>query len=314
MPSLDVTYEVFFESGQDVYRVNEFINETIPVKFDVGKDAIRMTVQDRRKDQYLGDIFEQFAKLPHKLQNYLILQPGNLIPRSVNVAGLQLNSSKLKSSKVNFIHISKCAGTEIKRHIEYINSNSNVSIKASWHDVNLDQIPEDEHYFFSIRDPITRFVSEFYSRKRKDWPRFDREWSFKESSAFADFPHANLLAESLLSDGIEGDRARRAMSSIGFIWKNQVDWFNQEGNFLISRPPLHLIRQEHFDKDFSSFLQKIDVGSGLILKRDFVLSHMNDYSEVPQLSDLAISNLKQWFEKDIKFYQLCSDWIDTNSV
>jgi hypothetical protein len=41
---------------------------------------------------------------------------------------------------------------------------------------------------------------------------------------------------------------------------------------------------------------------------------MNDYSEVPQLSDLAISNLKQWFEKDIKFYQLCSDWIDTNSV
>ena len=314
IPSLDITYEGFFESGEDVCRVNDFINETIPVKFDVGRDAIRMTIQDRRKDQYLGVIFEQFAKLPRKLQNYLILQPGNLMPRSASVARLQLNSSKLTSSKLNFMHISKCAGTEIKRYIEYINSNSNISIKSNWHDVNLDQIPEDEYYFFSIRNPITRFVSEFYSRKRQGRPKYDNPWSFKESSAFADFPHANLLAESLLSDGIEGDKARHAMSSIGFIWKNQVDWFNQDESFLITRPPLHVIRQEHFDKDLSSFLQKIDVEFGLILRRDVVLSHMNDYSEMPQLSDLAISNLKQWFDKDFRFYQLCSEWIDENSV
>ena len=314
-PSIDITYEGFFESGEDVHRVKEFINGSIPVKFDVDKDAIRMTVQDRRKDRYLGAVFQQFANLPRKMQKSLILHPGNLVPGADDGAKMQVIPSGLSPVNVNFLHISKCAGTEIKRYIENINIKfPNVLIKSHWHDVNLDQIPEGEHYFFSIRNPTTRFVSEFYSRKRKGRPKYDSEWSFQESSAFAKFPHANLLAESLFLNSIEGDAARRAMSSIGFLWKNQIDWFSQQANFLITRPPLHIIRQENFNKDLSSLLRKLEIGPRLTLKQDFILSHMNDYSDVPKLSDLAMANLAQWFEQDFKFYQSCCDWIEENKT
>ena len=41
------------------------------------------------------------------------------------------------------------------------------------HDCELRQIPSGDKVFFTVRDPIDRFVSGFNSRKRRGQPLFD---------------------------------------------------------------------------------------------------------------------------------------------
>jgi len=313
IPSITITYEGFFESGEDVDRVKNFISESADVEFQVNLEAVRLPIQDRRTDQSLTSIFSQFTHFPRSLQTNFIRHPGNLFSKSEDISVDSGGSGTPSGLIVNFLHITKCAGTEIARYIQVLNNtSSNISIRKHWHDVNLNDIPETEGYFFSIREPITRFVSEFYSRKKQGRPRYNNPWSFHETAAFAHFPHANLLAESLFLSNLEGEQAHNAMKSIGFVWKNQVDWFSQQENFLKLRPPLYIIRQENFHTDLSILLRKLGFENNPYLEQDTTLSHMNDYSDAPPLSDLAIANLKLWFKQDIDFYKVCSDWIEEN--
>jgi len=234
--------------------------------------------------------------------------------RSFEQNGVFGNNSNFSKSSIHFLHISKCAGTEITRHLDLINENHpNKSIKTCAHNVKLKDIPIDSPYFFSIRDPITRFFSGFYCRKRKGMPRYTSEWSADETKAFANFDNANFLAESLFLSGELGQKASEAMKSIYHVAMNQIDWFIKVENFLEIRPPVHIIRQEFFDKDLAVFIKKLGIENDLIIERDPVLSHENNYEGIPSLSELSISNLKIWYAQDIEFYKICSDWIEKNS-
>jgi hypothetical protein len=127
------------------------------------------------------------------------------------------------------------------------------------------------------------------------------------------FEHANSLAESLFRQDASGEMASAAMNSITHLAMHQVGWFFNQENFLELRPPLHIIRQEFFDKDLEVFIQKLGIENNFGLKRDPVLSHENNYEGVPPLSELAIANLKIWYAQDIEFYKMCSDWIEKNN-
>ena len=73
---------------------------------------------------------------------------------------------------VHFLHLGKNAGTTIKALVRKINQEAKTTlIAAHGHRITLSDLPKDAVYFFSIRDPIARFYSGFYSRKRKGAPR-----------------------------------------------------------------------------------------------------------------------------------------------
>ena len=133
-----------------------------------------------------------------------------------------------------------------------------------------------------------------------------------EAKAFADFDHANDLAEALFTEGPLGVRAFGAIKSIQHTAMNQVDWFSGFGNIFTVRPPVWVVRQERFEEDIAVLCSKLGYEGGIRIVADPVKSHRGDYSDTPELSERAVENLKQWYVQDLEFYRTCEDWLSQN--
>jgi len=219
-----------------------------------------------------------------------------------------------KRKTLHFLHIGKNAGTEIIRYIDRINLvSADLEIVRHGHDVfmhKLCKVNENPGYFFSIRNPISRFKSAFYGRKRQGKPRYERAlWSSDEALAFKEFDHATELAEALFRRDDLGRKALAAVKSIRHTAQNQTDWFYCFGHFLDLKPPIAIIRQENFKEDMINFQRKINLPDPFLLNQDAVLSHSNNYDGTPDLSPTAVENLMRWYCQDIAFYEMCEDWI-----
>ena len=216
----------------------------------------------------------------------------------------------LRRCVVHFLHIGKAAGTQVEKLADAINASpGSVHIRKHGHAVLLRHLPKKTLYFFSIRRPDTRFRSGFYSRKRQGLPAHNVPWTEAEARAFAAFEHANDLAEALF--GPRGAEAAAAMLSIQHAALHQVDWFKGRGFFLQDRPPLAILRQEHFDTD----LQRLRVSLGLETLPDLpAQAHRSDYTDTPPLSDKATTNLRRWYAADDAFYDMCEGWLTSRPV
>lgn len=212
--------------------------------------------------------------------------------------------------EIAFLHIGKNAGTQIMHLAQQLKAHG-VQVHQLPHTKKLYEIPGGLNYFFSVRDPVTRFKSGFYSRKRKGQPRIYAEWTKPEAVAFGSFEHANDLAEALFRPDEGGYLAAQAIQAIRHTAMQQTDWFERIG-FLDLRPPVWIIRQEKFELDFGIFLQRLGLSlsfADLKPATDAAAAHSNDYSRTPPLSDLAKDNLRRWYARDLVFYDLCERWM-----
>lgn len=226
----------------------------------------------------------------------------------LRLARLRLSSlSRLR--KVHFLHVGKCAGTAIKDLAACINAlPDGPRILTHGHSKKLADLPPDAEYFFSIRNPISRFRSAFSMRKRKEQPRLLREWTPGEREAYERFPEANDLAENLFAPGEDGRAAFAAMQSIGHM-SFQHAWFKVR-DIMTARPPLCVLRQEHLQRDVAHLLRLLNVDDDVSLPADSTRAHRNDYSQVPPLSELAIANLTRWYAVDIEYHRLLDAWVE----
>lgn len=223
---------------------------------------------------------------------------------------LQLgNFGSSSQRKVHFLHVGKCAGTAIKDLAAQINAlPSGPRILAHGHSKRLSDLPSNAVYFFSVRHPVSRFVSAFYMRKRKEQPRLHREWSPGEKEAFERFPEANDLAESLFACSPDGQAAFAAMQSIGHM-SFQHKWFKVRDIFS-ARPPLCVLRQEKLKDDVAHLLRLLGVDDLVELPTNSTRAHRNDYSGTPPLTAKAVENLKVWYAVDIEYYRLIDAWVE----
>jgi len=235
-----------------------------------------------------------------------------------NSAGIEVAVRRIYRSRpgrrvIYFLHIGKAAGSQVKQALHQINQHENgILMRAMTHDVSLKDIPADAEYFFSVRDPVSRFRSGFYSRKRRGRPLNDFAWTAHEAQAFHEFEHANTLAEALFEPGTTGMKAVAAMKSIEHTAQDQIDWFVLAGDIFAVHPPVWIVRQEHFGEDFDAFLSRARIGFRPELRRDSVGSHSNDYANVPPLSDEAKDKLRRWYAQDYAFYDACETWMEQN--
>jgi hypothetical protein len=223
----------------------------------------------------------------------------------------QIKKVNYNPEDIVFLHIGKNAGTQIM-HVARQLGEAGISIKSFGHRFKLSDLPREIKYFFSIRNPANRFISGFYSRKRKGMPRIYSEWSEHETIAFKRFEHANELAEDLFAEGSRGIFARQAIKSISHTGMQQIDWLHGCA-YLDIRPPLTIIRQELFNKDMQRLLDFLNVGHDIsnFLTKDKIEAHRNNYDEAPPLSDVAIANLEKWYIQDYLFYDMCEAWLNT---
>jgi hypothetical protein len=232
-----------------------------------------------------------------------------------NRLGLELSVRRVRRTTpqrrvVYFLHIGKAAGSQIKQMMVQVNAQRrDIWMQGLSHDVFLRDLPKPADYFFSVRDPVLRFRSGFYSRKRRGRPLNDVAWTDHEVAAFANFEHASDLAEALFAPGEIGMKAVAAMKSIRHTAQDQIDWFALSGDIFTVRPPVWVLRQEHFDADLAVLLDRLGVDFTPEMRRDATGAHANCYDGLPPLTERGIENLRRWYAQDLAFYEAVEAWM-----
>jgi len=208
---------------------------------------------------------------------------------------------------VHFLHIGKTGGTAIKDALKPVLTTDAYRIELHGHDVTLRDVPVGDKVFFFLRDPISRFVSGFYSRKRRGQPRHFSPWTRAEETAFQSFQTPNQLALGLSSqERQERLSALKAMRSIYHVKSHYRDWFQSEKYLLSRLPDILLIGfQESLEEDFELLKQLLGLPGWVSLPKDPIRSHRNPVSLKTDLDPEARGNLRRWYARDYDFLRLC---------
>jgi len=220
---------------------------------------------------------------------------------------------RIKKKKiVHFFHIGKTGGTSVKYALR---NNRKPYLTGKYlifthpHYVSLKDTLPGEKIFFFIRDPVDRFVSGFYSRKRKGRPRYNFDWSSEEREAFDTFNTPNHLAISLTSnDGKIKRKAVEAMNGIFNVNSSYWDWFVNEEFFLERIEDILFVGdQKKLNEDFLRLKEILDLPDVCKLPEDAVHSHRNPDHFEKHLEPEAIMNLQKWYVSDYQFLRLLKD-------
>lgn len=213
---------------------------------------------------------------------------------------------------VHFLHIGKTGGTAIKYALKPFLINDRFVIHLHPHTFTLRNVPEGERALFFLRDPVTRFVSAFYSRQRQGQPRIFMPWTPDEKVAFSHFDTPNKLAIALSAED-ENERAKAvaAMKSIGHIRMHYWDWFDSE-QYLMSRVAdiMFIGFQESLVEDFQRLKAALGIPEAAALPADDVQSHRNPSHLDKSLQEQAVENLKQWYQQDYQLIAVCQGLVD----
>jgi hypothetical protein len=231
----------------------------------------------------------------------------NLLARRLRLRAELFYFRLTKKPIVHFIHIGKTGGSAIKAALRNQRITPQCAIILHRHRTRLKHIPPGEKFFFFLRDPVAKFVSAFYSRKRQGMPKYRQPWSPEETRAFARFETPNALALALDSPDAETRQAAQdAMKSIHHINKSYWFWFKDEATLRSRRDDILLIGfQETLDQDFAALKRMLDLPDTILLPHDDVSAHRNKADVDKRLDEEAIRNLKTWYQKDYEFIELC---------
>jgi len=215
-------------------------------------------------------------------------------------------------SVVHFLHIGKSGGTAIKSALNIKNKPlvyPGHVLFAHPHNFTLMDVPEGEKVFFVVRDPVDRFVSGFYSRKRKGMPRIYREWTKGEEEAFRWFDTPNELAMALCDqDEPRAKAAAKAMKEIYHVKSSYWDWFENETYFLTRLNDVIFVgTQKTLNQDFQQLKKTLNLPEYISLPDDDVNTHKNPDSLDKSLDSVARKNLKNWYAQDYRFLELLKE-------
>ena len=207
---------------------------------------------------------------------------------------------------IHFLHIGKTGGSAIKHALKQP-MNSNQAIWCHGHKIRLKDIPEGDRFFFFLRDPVSRFVSGFYSRKRQEMPRYFVPWDRDEKLAFERFSTPNQLAMALSSQEPKvQQQAKHAMNNIGHIMASYWFWLHNEEYFKSrSSDLLYVGFQENLVRDFDRIKSITGWPDHIRLPDHEFDTHKTPDSFDKHLEDKAITNLKSWYKKDFELIELC---------
>ena len=222
-----------------------------------------------------------------------------------------------KKTIVHFLHIGKTGGTALKNALKNKEKplvNNKYIIISHPHFVGLNHVFKGEKIFFFVRNPVDRFVSGFYSRKRKGMPHIYNEWRKEEAIAFNTFDTPNELALGLTSSDKKIRRqAYEGIMSIGHLKTSYWDWFKHET--LLEKKISDIIfvgSQKNLGSDFEKLREILEIPKSHQLPKNEVAKHKNPENYDRTLDDQSIKNLKWWYKKDYYFLQFLKEKLKEN--
>ncbi len=218
-----------------------------------------------------------------------------------------------KKKNVHFLHIGKTGGTAVKSVLEDYLETSRYSLTLHDHSVSIKDIPKGELVVFFLRDPVKRFISAFYSRKRKGFPRYCSEWSPIEERIFNRFSTPGQIAAALANNhSKDHDLAVMAMKNIQHFlpyknWYCDFDYFESRAEDV-----LFIGFQESLDIDFIALKKIFDISPSALLPTDAVLAHRNPDFLDKMIDEFGVMALKKWYSDDFIFISKCKELMSCN--
>ena len=216
------------------------------------------------------------------------------------------------NATIHFLHIAKTAGSALRELAQQVNAaKGSTRFRVHGHQTTLADLRE-HHYVLAIRNPVSRFRSAFVSRRRQGRPLYNAPWSKFEEIVFSTFKTPNDLAVSIFEKGKRGDLAYSALSHIPHF-RNQKRYTDGVPNFLITRPPLAILRQEQLESDLHQVFSVLAEDQTVLHETLSRRIHENPYTDEDDLSEEAITALERWYCQDIEYVTRCHDWIENQS-
>lgn len=203
--------------------------------------------------------------------------------------------------RVHFLHIGKTGGTAVRAALDGTRSRR-YRLTLHSHGKRLEHLPPQDRAIAFVRDPVSRFVSGFYSRQRRGRPRYDFAWSEAEERAFRRFSSPDDLARALSSrDSADREAAESAMDSIQHVRDHQTAWFGPDPHEAVQNGRLLFVgSQEHLGEDFERLKALLRIDAAVGLPADPVASHKNPDGLDRSLSPEAKENLFLWYKADFR--------------
>lgn len=200
------------------------------------------------------------------------------------------------------LHIPKTGGTALHSALGAIPDGT---FRLHGHLIRLDDIPRGEKVIFSIRDPISRFVSGFNSRLRKAQPRGYIEWTPVQQEGFRLFPTPNALAEALSDPDLEMRRwATRLIRDMFHTavplsyWLDSIEYLQARSSDIPC-----ILYQPELGADFEVLKDLLGLPADLSLPSDPLETHETPDGFDTHLSERAIGNLQAWYRGDFVFFE-----------
>ena len=219
---------------------------------------------------------------------------------------------------VHFIHVGKAGGTVLRHTIRQAKAASGGVLLSQWgpiwahagHDYALRNVPRDHKAVFSLRDPITRYISGFYGRQRKGQPRLFREWSKEERQSFEWFQTPEELADALGQPaGEERRRAEFAMRSIRHLNRPLTHWTGSPAYLRRNLGKvLYIARQETLEDDWEQIKVLLGLPADLMLLSDPVAANRTQYPRETAISAEGVAALKAWFAADYEVLEIAEEF------
>jgi hypothetical protein len=215
-----------------------------------------------------------------------------------------LNLLTKPKKKVHFLHVGKTGGTAIKSVLSHYTETSKYTITLHGHGTSIIDIPKGEMVILFLREPISRFISGFYSRQRQGRPRYNLKWSPQERAVFEAFSTPNAIA-CALADG--NDDAIEAMTSIQHFrmykcWYKDFDYFESRMQDI-----LFIGFQETLSDGFFELKSILGIPENILLPTDDIIAHKNPDNLNKSIEKRGISALEKWYKNDLVFYSMCKE-------
>lgn len=215
------------------------------------------------------------------------------------------------SMKYGVLHNRKTGGTVLKEMIDQQKYRTpDMNARFFGHAMTfprfIKEYPALNAVFF-IREPLSRFVSGFYSRQRQGLPRYHFPWSRAEARAFKRFTTPNHLAEALTDSGFFERRAAvSAMKSIRHVRHTYLEFLGKPEFLEKHANRIDFIgHQTEFNADLARLCLLLGIDSDIEIPSDDIRSHRTPGDLDRHLSKRAIANLESWYGEDYEIYEWC---------
>ena len=152
-------------------------------------------------------------------------------------------------NKFIFLHIPKSGGTSIRKTLK---RDFNAYI-YDWHEIKLKHLKHTQSAIVSLRDPITRFESAFYSKLH-----MKKELTEEEKAFYKKYDNINKFVYELENNYKELTKSLKYLKSFPVItrYSSLKYWFGGKKKLEKSSQKIrYIIRVEEMDKDLSELYE-----------------------------------------------------------